>query len=379
MKRICYLDGLRGIACLMVFLNHFMWFYYPASLSGKVAQVHSSWDLFWIRTPFNFFFNGSFAIAVFFILSGYVLSAPLFHKDLKSEFWTSVAKRIPRLGIPITASVLMAFLLIHAHCYYSNEASAITHSPWSAAALLTIPHHLQDLITVPILTLFTPFYPYYNAPLWTMPIEFYGSMLTFLLLACFRLKEWRWLLYCFCIVGFYKTYLPLFTLGVCLNDLQKHHPRVLPQLFSRITRPLFLVIVFILGAYPFHQVPHDFYHLIHYSLFDYSTWHMIAAFLLLGCLVESPRLQTFFSHRFILFFGHISFSLYLFHYIVLLSLGSFVFISLIHHTTYFIAALSSGIISFIVVVPVSFIMTKILDQPAMRISQKCAEYLRRWQ
>ncbi|MCX7116936.1 MAG: acyltransferase [Legionellales bacterium] len=378
MRRIDYLDGLRGIACLVVFLSHFMGFYYPASLTGEIAQVHSSWDLFWIRTPFNFFFNGSFAIAVFFILSGFVLSAPFFHDDKRSEPLISIIKRLPRLGIPIIGSIVLAFVLIHAHGYYSNQASVITHSRWSAVALLTIPH-FKDLITAPILTLFTPTFPDYNAPLWTMPIEFYGSLLTFLLLACFRYKEWRWLLYLFCIVGFYQTYLPLFTLGVCLNDLQNHYPTLLPQLFSRITRPFFLLIVFILGAYPFHLVPHSVYRYIHYSDFDYSTWHMIAAFLLLGCLIESPRLQAFFTHRFVLFFGYISFSFYLFHYIVFLSLGSFVFVSLIDHTSYWIAAWSSGIISFIVVIPLSLLMTKILDQPAVHISQKCAQYLRRWQ
>lgn len=377
MKRIDYLDGLRGIACLMVFLNHFMWFYYPASLSGEVAQVHSAWDLFWIRTPFNFFFNGSFAIAVFFVLSGFVLSAPFFHGGRRAEPLISIAKRIPRLGLPIIGSVVVAFVLIHAHCYFSTEASAITRSPWSTVALLTTPH-LKDLITTPILTLFTWKYPYYNAPLWTMPIEFYASVLTFLLLSCFRFKEWRWLIYLFCILGFYKTYLPLFAAGVALNDLQKYYPRVLPSIFSGLIRPFFLLLVFILGAYPFHLIPHSVYHFLRFSPFDYSTWHMIAAFLLLGCLIESPRLQAFFSHRWVLFFGHISFSLYLFHYIVLLSLGSFVFITLVPHTAYWIAALSSGIISFIVVIPLSLLMTKILDQPAVRLAQYCARYLRRW-
>ena len=39
-KRISYIDGLRGIACILVFVNHFLMAFYPASYFGADAPSH---------------------------------------------------------------------------------------------------------------------------------------------------------------------------------------------------------------------------------------------------------------------------------------------------------------------------------------------------
>ncbi|WP_443147193.1 acyltransferase family protein [Paenibacillus sp. KACC 21273] len=80
MQKLKYLDGLRGLAALIVVISHFVVAFYPSLYNGSIDSVHTQKSLeLWIsKSPFNLFYNGNFAVCVFFVLSGYVLSYKFF-------------------------------------------------------------------------------------------------------------------------------------------------------------------------------------------------------------------------------------------------------------------------------------------------------------
>lgn len=75
--KIKYIEGIRGLAAIIVVLHHYTLAFYPALNFGDSNQTNfgnGSLELLFANTPLNLIYNGGFAVSVFFILSGFVLS-----------------------------------------------------------------------------------------------------------------------------------------------------------------------------------------------------------------------------------------------------------------------------------------------------------------
>ena len=74
--KIQYLEGIRGVAALMVFFHHFLLAFFPSfNFAGDPATSHlGTFELNYWRTPLSVFTNGEFMVSLFFVLSGFVLS-----------------------------------------------------------------------------------------------------------------------------------------------------------------------------------------------------------------------------------------------------------------------------------------------------------------
>lgn len=60
-ERIADLDGLKGIACIMVFLHHFCLAFFPAIHYGnEVPSYLNGFDMFLSQSPFSVLLNGNF-------------------------------------------------------------------------------------------------------------------------------------------------------------------------------------------------------------------------------------------------------------------------------------------------------------------------------
>eukprot|EP01034_Spumella_vulgaris_P032559 gene32559-40174_t len=66
--KVGYLDGLRGVACLVVVTDHWFLMGYDDTTSHSTSVLWESWLL---RSPLRIFVDGGFAVAIFLDLSGY--------------------------------------------------------------------------------------------------------------------------------------------------------------------------------------------------------------------------------------------------------------------------------------------------------------------
>ncbi|MDK4720148.1 acyltransferase family protein [Rhizobium sp. CNPSo 3968] len=172
--RISELDGLRGWAALSVVLFHLFW----ESFGGIIPAYRS----FFV----NGLINGQTAIAIFFLVSGAALSAP-FHMGRGQNYLISAAiRRHLRLALPILAAALLVYLLFHLHLMKGPEASVfVKREDWRGlnwVADVT----LKNVFYFSFAGVFAPtqiqsdMVPF----LWTMAIEFAGSIILFLALFC---------------------------------------------------------------------------------------------------------------------------------------------------------------------------------------------------
>lgn len=199
-SKIPHLEGLRGAAAVQVAIFHAVIFYFPAwffasAPAGALAN-HVAFS------PLRFVFDGNFSVYIFFVLSGYVLTAP--YSDPRRRPLSIAAGRAVRLLIPtICAAVFGSVLAV----LFINLTQEVTIPAWTIGSVgwwqtdVTATGILDHAIRVALIgydqgaALFRSFGPPFreasNAPLWTMSVELQGSMLVLVLA---RLSS-RWLVW----------------------------------------------------------------------------------------------------------------------------------------------------------------------------------------
>lgn len=175
------LDSLRGIAALIVIFSHVFFAYYMELHAGSAAPQASEAALSLFHSPFTFFYRGQFAVLLFFILSGYVLTLGCVKKSFTNPDYIPIAasKRYLRLGIPTAASVLICYLFV-----VLGLVPVITDGPTprlmdSPAAAPALSSAMASAVYKSMLFGDQTF----NYVLWTIKIEFYGSLLIFAVFA----------------------------------------------------------------------------------------------------------------------------------------------------------------------------------------------------
>ncbi|TWT27731.1 acyltransferase [Planomicrobium sp. CPCC 101110] len=107
-QRFQELDSLRGIAALIVVFHHFL-FILPAFKDD--ASPENLWIDLFTHTPLHILWAGHEAVIFFFILSGFVLSLPFFKEGREFNYTDYVVKRFFRIYIPYIVSIFIAILL----------------------------------------------------------------------------------------------------------------------------------------------------------------------------------------------------------------------------------------------------------------------------
>ncbi|CAI7602952.1 unnamed protein product [Penicillium bialowiezense] len=194
---IAALDGLRGWACLLVFNFHFLFTYtwkvaIGWGFGGENFGIH--------QLPFvHMLISGHIMVAIFFVLSGYVLS----YKPLKTirsrsfdQTFTTLAsgtfRRAFRLYIPALTGIFCVFVAVRLGLYnYSHAVIREGHTILGTneqhpRVLKTFSKQSDDLWDT-VATLLNPFdyalyYNYYNPHLWTIPLEFRSSLILFVVI-----------------------------------------------------------------------------------------------------------------------------------------------------------------------------------------------------
>jgi peptidoglycan/LPS O-acetylase OafA/YrhL len=168
-KRVYYFDGLRGWASIAVLLHH-------------IGAAMYGWPNFkdhFLQNQFGkilyIIFDGPFAVYIFFVLSGFVLSLNYLKNKNMRSLTGLVIRRIPRLGIPVFFSTIIIFFLIKAGYMRNHEAAALFDelNAWFNQYYDFHPTMKDMIKSIP--GVFLTGNSKYNGVLWTMRYEFFGS------------------------------------------------------------------------------------------------------------------------------------------------------------------------------------------------------------
>lgn len=371
MNRKTHLEGLRGLASLIVVFNHMAVAFYPALYNGNINQIHTrnSLEIFISKNPLNIIFNGNTAVCIFFILSGYVLTNKFFKTQDNNIIISSALKRYIRLAIPIFVSILFVFILMKLNMFYNITAAELSKSDFWLGQFWKFNPSVWDMI-------YNSFYKVmligdssFNTVLWTMNTELLGSFLVFITaLFIYRIKR-RYVLYIPLLYIFFNTYYFAFLLGLILSDLDTNN-KFLNYINKWYLNILIVICGLFLASYPTGINTKDtIYNFITYSFCNsYMLNHIIGSFMIMISIINSRFLQTLFSNKIFVFLGKISFPMYLLHVIAIGSIGCFVFINLIKSYSYFISVLFSCLATFVVTILLSLLFDKFVDKKAIKLA-----------
>src|SRR5665213_3568592 len=118
MKRLTQLDGLRGIAALVVVVFHL------SLIAQPFLDTKSTGDAWWwiSETPLRLATDGTQAVLLFFVLSGLVVALPALRKGFAWKKY--FASRFLRLYIPAWGALMLAAALIFCIPRVSSNVSA---------------------------------------------------------------------------------------------------------------------------------------------------------------------------------------------------------------------------------------------------------------
>ncbi|RKL35771.1 hypothetical protein BFJ72_g8471 [Fusarium proliferatum] len=199
-KSVSWLQGLRGIAALLVYFHHHQQFPrddVDAVMLERSFGYRGRYELATMPFIRLLFSGGHFAVAIFFVASGYALSATplrLIHaaryEQLGEVIASSLFRRWLRLFAPVFVTTLVVILLQHG---IETLWPGITHSerPLYGDVVLLL-QQLREFLF--------PFFKKigpsgyaatfdHNPHLWTIQVEFIGSLIIYMSLVAFsRLK-----------------------------------------------------------------------------------------------------------------------------------------------------------------------------------------------
>ena len=206
--RFRFLDALRGWAAVVVLFHHIF-------VDGLPANSFMADRLFWSKC---FFMNGTFAVCLFFVISGFSLSIGYLQSGDDRGLARMAAGRYLRLAVPIFAICAITYVLMAL-----NVIPPATLRPSPLDIFGNFTPTVQGLLEFSLFNAYVSQSTVgsYNPPLWTMFYEFLGSFMVFATIAILRPLHLRtWMLgFLFAILAVYQSFFALFIAGILIADL----------------------------------------------------------------------------------------------------------------------------------------------------------------
>lgn len=367
------LDGLRGLAALVVVMWHYTLGFLP-SLSGNKAARHVAHESLFATTPLHILFAGSSAVTLFFVLSGFVLSVKFFGSKDTSILTSSALRRYSRLMFPALGSIVITYFILRFGLSYVRTTQSITGSGW-LGTLWNFPISFFGAVWQGIYTIFFGDFntnTSYNFNLWTMHYELFGSFIVFMVMAIFGKLKNRWIVYIALSIAFIQTFYLAFILGLVIADIWNNYEWIKNHINEKVCWPL---LPFGLFLFAFYIPPNNngiYSHLVipaFGAVVSATFYQTIGAVIIILSVMQLRLLTRLFETKPLQFLGINSFALYVIHLAFLGSIASFLFNVLIWRIGY----AGAFLVSFFITVPITLVAarfyTMYVDNPAISLSK----------
>lgn len=348
-----WLDGVRGVAALGVYIFHTMGCWAPLvpAWHADENQTH----IFQLPVLRTFFVSGGAAVSVFFALSGYVLT----HKSLRwmrrgagHQVYPSVASSMFRRGFRLyLPPVLLTFCEMAASRFgftpplnftfvaeptiFAQFVDWLSETNRFVNPVYNLQRALQGFVT----------HPKYDAVIWTIPLEYYGSFVCYALLLLLARVPGSGVrmglvavfsVFCMCI-GSWNLF--CFSTGIMIADLNLGQEETDRNSSSKPARHGIIwgtvcAVAFYVAGFPTLSVgdanlkPMPGFEILRsltpmsLNMEDHSRfWWSLSGVSLLLSISQLPRLKSLFETNFCQYIGRISFSLYLIHEFCIILFG----------------------------------------------------------
>jgi peptidoglycan/LPS O-acetylase OafA/YrhL len=363
--RFQQLDALRGLAALTVVFSHF------TLLAPLLGLRH---------TPLRVLSGGHEAVILFFVLSGFVLTLQI-NGERKLSYGEYAIRRVCRIYLPYLGAVAFAYI-----CYTLTYSGAVNWAgPWFNGGWL--PALANADLLWHVLFVF-PFETDRLDPIiWSLVYEMRISLVFMpVLFAVFLVKTWQAL-----------AIAALASLGVCAVAVHTNHPVIQASVSAEWLPTLHYLLMFVagaalakhrsdlsawlaqrraaarigaavlLGSLALYVMSRPISLIVHSSvlgdyLFDWIV--LVAVCGIIACAIALAPFARLLQRPPLPFLGRISYSLYLYHAVVLFGV--------VHLVGERLGAMVSLVLAAALILPVSYLGYVLVERPSMRLGSYLA-------
>ncbi|MCZ8516496.1 acyltransferase [Paenibacillus filicis] len=350
-SRYYELDSLRGIAALIVVIFH-CWVLLDVPLKIK----SNIW-----YTPFAFLISGHQSVIVFFLLSGFVLALP-FLRGVKVNYYKFMIKRLCRIYIPYLFAIIVGIT-----CRYLFNQNVLP-GHWSGSLNLAV--YLNHLVLI------SSFSQNYFVPvIWSLVHEMRISILFPLIMFLVINLNWRINLLIGALssligitllrfdsgadmfTNYYDTfhYIFIFIMGA----LVAKHKEDLIHIFNKFKHNiLFVILNFVVYVFGYKYISY-YGGALPSKVSDWLTAFAGVVFII--AILGKQSWGNVLRKKIFTYLGQISYSIYLFHILILITLIN-VFHNKLHDSIIFI-------LTIILTLIVSSLTYFIVERPSIRLGK----------
>ncbi|MEK6302019.1 MAG: acyltransferase [Acidobacteriota bacterium] len=369
-RRFVELDSLRGLAALAVVINHHL--NVLPQIFDQSVYARNDWVVAALKyTPLHAFWGGHEAVIFFFVISGFVLALPYFKREL--HYKPFILKRICRIYLPYIVAVSVALL---ADVLVSRgaiaELSSWFNGAWTQAitpkmlinhalligsfsngeldpVLWSLVHEMRVSLVFPVVVFVVTRFWWRRSLAVAVAVTLVAFVLAFAIYRGTGISS---------DVPATLHYMAMFIIGALLA---KHHDALTTRFnrFQRTTKWLVLSGAILAYTYRWWFLPHQ--RVLHFDIFnDWAATAGVSVFIV--CALASAKVSRLLHTRPLLFLGRISYSLYLYHAIVLLAALHLLF-GLLPLTVIYAMSLIATIL-------VSTAMYRLVEVPSIEIGRR---------
>lgn len=306
MKRLNYLDGLKGWCAISISVMHILllfiingfvgWYCLPEALANPK-------EYYFAYFPYSILVNNSLPLYIFFAIISFVISNSFFKNQNEEKLKVKAITRYFRFLPIVFITCLISYITIKLNLCQIDEFFLLTGNTWAVASTMYSPSFLVFLKE----TLFTSYFLGTDilSPLWCLDYLFLGSMLTYFIMFIFNKISKKYLFLGFIAILFLlvnPNYLA-FILGIIVAVVVNNGMKI-----KKIYSILLIILGIIIGCIPPVILP---------SFISIYTLYSIGAALILLGTHCSFKNNYFLNNRFIVFLGKESLSVILVEFLIL--------------------------------------------------------------
>lgn len=359
-QRMAHIDGLKGIAAILISLRHYLISFGPFGYIGWQSGVDNATkaDFFWASFPMSLFVNSDLTLFLFFALIAFIPAMHFF--QTRNETWirkqaiVRYFSLLPYVVIPC----LLSYACYHFGWYYHKELGDLLGINWNKALFY------GDFSLLPLLyaSFFKDFITTgggYISSLWCINIIFMGSYFAYTFILFFAKLSKRVYIYliAFLILLNAPAFLP-FLIGILVADIYVHKINTLNIKLG--------TVLLILALLLYSALESSFTHSAFLAL---SMSLSLFIILLTSCTIK--KYKHFLENKYLVCAGRYSFSLIIVHMIIMSSISAKIFIVLYAFVGYYL----SLFITFAVSIVINIVATYILDKLTTPLSKVLSSYV----
>ena len=305
-KYYSHIAGLKGIACVLIMIGHFLGLYkYAQQFLPGIPFLNAVLD-----SKMSFLLDEGYWLYLFFFISGYLISKA--RVNTVSEIAVKSLNRFFRLAFPILFSYLIIYFIYTAFGFYNDQTANLFQCTWfqefyrgqySIIQVLTSP---MDVLLSGNCVL--------NSPYWVLKEMFAASVMIYVLRYVYSLLSKNNEALCFFVLilvtfAFIMGSSPI--IAACLIGMLLS---VYEEVDGILKKPYFSFGVILLA-------------MTQYAFSGTYLFNLFFVFLILY-VPESKLFDGFLSLKPIQFLGKISWGIYSFHWPLMCSLGAMLMITM---------------------------------------------------